>query len=773
MATSFTIRAEHHWLEGFPTAPPDTTLDHRARAAFDHPTTRDQQEHSRRALNNLARFGLVEDSESSPAAYIVKTLLTPHAPPLRLQYGDKLDIPIPYRSLLYLQHLSHTLPCNIFLFSSRSNPTAYTHEGATTTFALFHDIDSYTNKSRYLPLTAAKGMAPGVRPVPQPRVTQSLVPVAAYRPGKRKAKTYVMGRPFEEEEMRRHVRRYFELACMESLKSQIQQKAITPATKKFKSAQSRISAMDEKRETTYNNLLAFQRVPKNTFTSAHQRFVADHNLGATYDIRKLHIDVPNYVGPPLMYWRSVVERDFDRVWSAEITSATSTVSTAAGSTSTASASAGASSSAGSSSAAAGPSSGPLSVANTPVDDPNPNNCGDTKRDLRTCPATLKQILRTDILPKYDDIVSITRQRQLTMTDILTEVSIVVHKATLLLASGRLNGEVGLPEPVTNTFDIRKALPSGFAFRAEIDPLVQVAELPDLLQGALERGLKDKKSGPLADLTKIFSPQCISYLYAAFYGVSGSKADSQHPLWDKIVELISELSEVSPLSPSSSPAGLSSTITEHLKLLATAVGNLWDGSAYERSMDYTFRILLRLRLAPEREKKNKARILQAAQRKRESEKQPKAMTQSQWQLRVRHLCDELGPLLCSPHPRASRIEGIAKQLCDLVAVRPDGVQIHLPSIQEQLDQALLAGSAVASAPIPGQVPTSIQTPIGTLSSQDATAVPPQAPVDDFPDEIVLSVEDIDALFEEDDDDPNLQKEPARARLKALQALLKML
>jgi hypothetical protein len=177
-----------------------------------------------------------------------------------------------------------------------------------------------------------------------------------------------------------------------------------------------------------------------------------------------------------------------------------------------------------------------------------------------------------------------------------------------LASGRLNGEVGLPVPTTNTFDIRKALPPGFVFQAEVDPLVQVAELPDLLQGALERGLTGKKAGPLADLTKIFSPQCISYLYAAFYGVSGSKADSQHPLWNRIVELISELSEVSPLSPSSSPAGLPSTITEHLKFLATAVGNLWDGSAYERSMDYTFRILLRLRLAPEREKKNKARIL---------------------------------------------------------------------------------------------------------------------------------------------------------------------
>ncbi|CAO3565989.1 unnamed protein product [Mortierella alpina] len=663
MASSFTITAEPDWLEGFPTVPPDSIIDLRARAAFDHPSTRDQREHSRRALNNLARFGLVvDDSSSSPAAYIINTILTPQAPPLHL------------------------------------HPYFYTQESATMTLALFHDIDSFSNKSRYLPLTAAKDMAPGARPVPEPRATQSLVPVATYRTEKRKAKVPVMGRPFEEEQMERHVRRYFELACGDSLKREIHQKAISPAKKKFKSTQSRISAMGEKRELTLQHLLQLQRVPKNTYTTAHQKFISDHNL-ATYDIRKLHIDVAKYVGPPLLYWRTFVEREFGRVWSAEIASATSTASTTAGSASTSSPTAAPSSSTGSSSTA-DPSSGPSSAAygpstailtaDTPADDPNSHDCDASKRDLRTCAATLKQILRTDILPIYDNIVSITRQRQLTITDILTEVSVVVQKATLLLASGRLNGEIGLPEPITNTFDIRRALPSGFVFRAEIDPLVQVAELPDLLQGALERGLTEKKAGPLADLTKIFSPQCISYLYAAFYGVSGTKSDSQHPLWDKIVELISELSEVSPLSPSSSPAGLSSTITEHLKLLATAV------------------------------------------------------------------------------------EGIAKQLCDLVAVKPDGVQVHLPPIQEQLDLSLLSGSAVASASIPGQAATSFQNPVGTCSSQDDVATPPQAPVDDdFPDDIALSVEDIDALFEEDDDDSTVEKEPTRARLRALQALLKML
>ncbi|KAF9271610.1 hypothetical protein BGZ68_003308, partial [Mortierella alpina] len=51
-------------------------------------------------------------------------------------------------------------------------------------------------------------------------------------------------------------------------------------------------------------------------------------------MRKFHRDVPEYVGEPLIYWRSIVEKEFDHVWSAEIAGTTSTrPSTAAGSTS--------------------------------------------------------------------------------------------------------------------------------------------------------------------------------------------------------------------------------------------------------------------------------------------------------------------------------------------------------------------------------------------------------------------------------------------------------
>ncbi|KAF9974237.1 hypothetical protein BGZ75_000912, partial [Mortierella antarctica] len=144
------------------------------------------------------------------------------------------------------------------------------------------------------------------------------------------------------------------------------------------------------------------------------------------------------------------------------------------------------------------------------------------------------------------------------------------------------------------------------------------------------------------------------------------------------------------------------------------------------------------------------------------------------MRVRHLCDELALILCSPHPKESRINGIVKQLCDLKAVKPVGVQEHIPPIQEQLDKVLSVGNAVdlrqtpsapaALAPVLPASPASdpaatvVQVPVGTLVSQDhVVAPPPQDLVDDF----------------SDDDSISTEKEPTRARLKALQVLLKML
>ncbi|KAF9969929.1 hypothetical protein BGZ75_002527, partial [Mortierella antarctica] len=123
---------------------------------------------------------------------------------------------------------------------------------------------------------------------------------------------------------------------LDALKTQIHKRVITPTTKTVKLQSSRVPAMEEKRDLTYNNLRALQRVPRDTFTTAHQRFVADHDLGATYDLRKFYEDVPRYLATTaVLYWKSIVEDEFSRIWASEIANASSAGPSSAGPTTSA------------------------------------------------------------------------------------------------------------------------------------------------------------------------------------------------------------------------------------------------------------------------------------------------------------------------------------------------------------------------------------------------------------------------------------------------------
>ncbi|KAF9397688.1 hypothetical protein BGZ76_008342, partial [Entomortierella beljakovae] len=76
-------------------------------------------------------------------------------------------------------------------------------------------------------------------------------------------------------------------------------------------------------------------------------------------------------------------------------------------------------------------------------------------------------------------------------------------------------------------------------------------------------------------------------------------DEKHPVWTEICKNIRDSSDTSNLLES--PGGLSFTINEHIRQFSTAVSNLWEGSIYTKTLDYLTRILLRLHLAPQRER----------------------------------------------------------------------------------------------------------------------------------------------------------------------------
>ncbi|KAF9079701.1 hypothetical protein BGX27_006066, partial [Mortierella sp. AM989] len=226
----------------------------------------------------------------------------------------------------------------------------------------------------------------------------------------------------------------------------------------------------------------------------------------------------------------------------------------------------------------------------------------------------------------------------------------------------------------------------------------------------------------------------------------STSPSKHPFWDIAANLIRQSSET--ISIPCNPDGLSNTITEHIREFATATSNLWNGAIYKKSLDYLLRVLLRVHLAPNRELANRERSNAIARRKQDRPKTTGKMTLGLWRSKVRILCDELDKVLHSnsSSPKEKRIHAIAARLSELQVQKPEVVDARLPSLEAQLE-------SIASTVIDES----------------------QLLQDEYLDEDALDGQDEDVLDEEDDilDVEDKVKEPSRARLRSLQAVLKTL
>ncbi|KAF8945703.1 hypothetical protein BGZ46_005976, partial [Entomortierella lignicola] len=161
-----------------------------------------------------------------------------------------------------------------------------------------------------------------------------------------------------------------------------------------------------------------------------------------------------------------------------------------------------------------------------------------------------------------------------------------------------------------------------------------------------------------DLPTLLSQGHLQHLYSQFLGVrntgkKSSNADKKSSsaddntsqsacsLWDKITKLVRENSDVT--MPALSLDGLAFTINEHLKQLSTATSNMWEGSIYNKSMDYLLRILLRLHLAPERERKYQERKYQErikSMTSKNKDTREQKMTKSLWKWKINRLCNQL-------------------------------------------------------------------------------------------------------------------------------------
>lgn len=194
------------------------------------------------------------------------------------------------------------------------------------------------------------------------------------------------------------------------------------------------------------------------------------------------------------------------------------------------------------------------------------------------------------------------------------------------------------------FDLMTLLPEQFRLRSKVPTTINVAPIPEELQDKIEIA-QDKRSGTAAelDLAKLLSHEHLQYLQSTFLGKKGTREGSHvnHPVWELSANAIRSSSD----SVTKAPEGLTSTITGAIKELATNISNLWNGAVFSKALDYLLRILLRLHLAPKRERRYQKQLHDRARKKEETSKEARVDRRA-LQRKLKKLCDDLSDVLGS-------------------------------------------------------------------------------------------------------------------------------
>ncbi|KAF9943802.1 hypothetical protein BGZ70_005410, partial [Mortierella alpina] len=294
-------------------------------------------------------------------------------------------------------------------------------------------------------------------------------------------------------------------------------------------------------------------------------------------------------------------------------------------------------------------------------DVSPEKSEDAQKELRTCTITLSSILRPDLEEQQETVVRLLSEAQEKITDVVMYLAITAQKLYLLLSEGKLYERSTMRRPKS---------------------LEQAPSQP-----------KSKQS----DIARFFSQGHLQFMFTRLMGTQQAARDVQevvddkddaednpHALWERGLQLVKRASDLSQV-PEPSP-GLSHTITEAIRELSTALGNMWDGRMYNKVLRYLCRIALRLQLAPKIDRNVKAWKKRAASRKQDQQQKRAtrtALTKKQWKKRIKELFDSLADLL-QEQSTAPRIEEICKAIADLE--EPQSSQHRILSIEERLNES---------------------------------------------------------------------------------------
>ncbi|KAF9201042.1 hypothetical protein BGZ49_008726 [Haplosporangium sp. Z 27] len=777
---SIEITPDKDWLAKAPKPPPrGPDAENRFLLAHTHPFASCANENATKALRNLLQFGLIAEPTggSSLAHYIADTILnyalrknalkedtaSPFKFQLKLDSGHQ-ELAIPTRSRLMLLYLSQLLNVSIYMFSARSKSTCFKNSSATTSIAFFHRIDSFYGVSEYLVLAPSPHI-PVVKDVPLPKnppVFTSSTSAATFRQVKRPQQKRALEDVSKVEDDT--CRKIFKRACVDSIEDLIQS-AVAPIfkKKKFNNGETKEQLLADSKAQLDKKFSGKERVPRGIMEKAVGVARSEYNLNSNFTFQ----DLQKKLGDPkdnIKLWKEAVRSDFSRAWAGAMLR----------------------------SKEGGPNkTTEAGIAIEELEDKSDEEDSegeyeeedeeesDDKELIKTCSTTLRNILRPDLqgqpepngqddemdLEDYHDrVVSILVKRQTELTDVIAELSTLTHKTILVIASGELYDE-SLGPRSTSSFDVRGLLPSGFKFRCNVKPIINMAPIPIHLQDHLETSIEHGKD----DLTQILSQDHLQFMHTSFLSAKEKVDKGKHPLWQRAANFIKENGAI---NPPASPVGLSHTVTEQIRQFSTAVNNIWEGSIFNKSMEYLLRILLRLHLAPVREEKFKQKVRLNKEKKKHRVESTRTVSRSLRKRKVKLLCDELADIQQSSRDdKSERMQAIMKKLMELNSVEPTATSATdnpIPCLEEQPRQFIEADSATAGD-------NEASDTSECLLQHQSALVPGVLIQDDFED----FDEDFDFDFNDDFEYPNDNEynqtahESSRSRLRALQCVLRTL
>ncbi|KAF9429102.1 hypothetical protein BGZ76_001818 [Entomortierella beljakovae] len=640
---TYSITVTQDWLVDAPKPPPhNPENEEKYSMAHDHPLSSGANENTTKALKNLLRFGLVVEPSggNSLAHYIADAVLN-----YALHKNSlKEDTSSPFKFSLQLDSGQELwIPARNALLSK--DPPDFT---SNTDAAIFR-----------------KGK--------RPRQTRTLEDVSKVD--------------------NETCRKIFKRACIDSMEDLVRC-GVAPILKKkqFTTERPKEQLLEDKKTELVNTFNRKERIPAGTMTKAVDAVRSEYKLNSDFS----SMDLQKIIGDPkdnVLLWKEVVNSDFSQVWKFTVPKSEED----------------------------GPNK--TDEVEIPIEGPEDESDNEDSEDetedeeesdsrvvIKTCSTTLRNILRPVLQGQpeskdqsngmvledhHDRIVSILTERQTELTDVISELSALTHKTTLLIASGELYDE-SLGPPSTGGFDVRNLLPPEFKLRCDSDPIINVAPIPMHLQDHLETSIEKHRKD---DLTQILSQYHLQHLHKHFLSSNKVKADKgKHPLWSKVAKIIKEKASY---SMNVSPKGLSHTITEQTKQYSTAVNNLWEGSIFDKSMDYLLWILLRLHLAPLREERSMQRVGQAKENKKPKVESKWTASRKLWKSRVKQLCDELSDIEQDQRggvDKSDRVRAVMRLLEELGSAEPTATDIidkPIPCLDEQLRQFIDADSSTVT------------------------------------------------------------------------------